>query len=410
MQARVHSPKRWDRVTVCSRWALALCGAVVLILPAAGLAQDPNASSRPVLLPNETAARPAASESYVAEVTGNDVRLRSGPGTNFYECGKLYAGDRVQVVKSQQGWSCIVPPPGCFSWVSMQFVSINLQNPTTGVVTGDNVGVYTGSDTQEAKYSTSKQVVLSRGQTVKLLGEEKDDYYKVAPPQGAYLWVSSQYLQPVNKALAKPPVADASTTGKPAAVKKLGDPNVPLAGLDLYYSLSEKVKAELAKPKSEQNYTEIKKKLTELVALKDGSRAVRYAEFTLKQVERYELACQVAKEVEEQAKELEKTNAKIDEARAAKLAQVVDRSKFAVTGTLATSSVYSGAGQIKRYRVLDETGKTICYVTPTGAAVNADFGKLIGQKVGLVGKIEAHQPTAGAFIEFTEIVPLEAEK
>ncbi|HQG48470.1 MAG TPA: SH3 domain-containing protein, partial [Sedimentisphaerales bacterium] len=45
-----------------------------------------------------------AMEPYVAEAIGNDVFIRSGPGTNFYQCGKLYAGDRVQVIGTQGGW------------------------------------------------------------------------------------------------------------------------------------------------------------------------------------------------------------------------------------------------------------------------------------------------------------------
>jgi len=409
MQARVHSPERWVRATLLSGWVSAVLLVLVLILPAAGLAQDPNAPRSPVMLPNEAATTPAtANESYVAEVIGNDVYVRSGPGTNFYQCSKLYAGDRVQVVKSQQGWSCIVPPPCCFSWIAMQYVCINPQNPTVGVLTGDNVGVYTGSDTQEAKYSTSKQVVLGRGQTVKLLGEEKDDYYKIAPPQGAYLWVSSQYLQPADKSQVKTPAADTAAAGKPAVVKKPSDPNVPLAGLDLYYALSEKVKAEHEKKLTEQNYTELKKKLMELAASKDGGRAARYAEYTLKQVERYELACQVGREMEQQKKELEKTTAKIDEARTTKLGGIVDRSKFALVGKLETSSVYAGA--TKRFRVLDDAGKTICYVMPTGPVANTDFSKYIGHKVGLVGPISPHPETQRALVEFTEIVLLDADK
>jgi hypothetical protein len=182
-------------------------------------------------------------------------------------------------------------------------------------------------------------------------------------------------------------------------------PGTPLTGLDLYYSLSDKVKAELNKRRSEQNYTDIKKKLTELAAIKDGGRASRYAEFTLKQVERYELACKADKEAAQQEKELQKITAKIDEARATKLSQIEDRSKFAVMGKLETSSVY--AGPTKRFRVLDDAGKTICYVTPTGPALKTDFSKFIGHKVGLVGKIEPHEATARAFIEFTEVVLLD---
>jgi len=405
MLARISSPSRVVCVTLCSGWVPILLLAVVLVLPIAGLAQDPNAPAKPVVLPTDAAAKAPVSESYVAEVVGNDVFIRSGAGTNFYQCGKLYSGDRVQVIKSQQGWSCIVPPPGCFSWISMQYVSINLQNPTMGIVTGDNVGVYTGSDFVEPMHSTSKQVVLNRGQTVKLLGEEKDDYYKIAPPQGAYLWVSSQFLQAADKTLVQTPVGAA----KPGMVKKPTDsnapPGTPLTGLDLYYSLSDKVKAELNKRRSEQNYTDIKKKLTELAAIKDGGRASRYAEFTLKQVERYELACKADKEAAQQEKELQKITAKIDEARATKLSQIEDRSKFAVMGKLETSSVY--AGPTKRFRVLDDAGKTICYVTPTGPALKTDFSKFIGHKVGLVGKIEPHEATARAFIEFTEVVLLD---
>jgi uncharacterized protein YgiM (DUF1202 family) len=410
MQARVHSPERAVRVTLLPGGVLALL-AVLLFLPVTSQAQDSGSPAEAVVLPAETA-EAATNAPYVAEVTGNDVRIRSGPGTQFYQCGRLYAGDRVQVVKSEQGWSCIVPPPGCFSWISVPYVSITLRNPTVGIITGDNVPVYTGSDTEEAKYSTSKQVVLRRGQTVKLLGEEKDDYYKIAPPQGAYLWVSSQYLQSVDKPVAKTPTPSAAEASKPAA-KPPADPNAApatgLAGLDLYYALSEQVKAEHNELLAQQDYAEIKKKLALLAADKDAGRAARYAEFTLKQVERYELACQVAKEVQQQNKELETTTEKIDEARTAKLAQIDDRSKFAIMGTLETSSVYSGAGQIKRYRILDGTGRTVCYVTPTGPAAAMDLSKFIGHKVGLVGKIEPHEATARAFIEFTDIVLLDSE-
>lgn len=411
MQARVHSPERAVRVTLLPGGVLALL-AVLLLLPVTGQGQDSGSLTDAVVMPGETA-EAATNGPYVAEVTGNDVRIRSGPGTQFYQCGRLYAGDRVQVVKSEQGWSCIVPPPGCFSWISVPYVSITLSNPTVGIITGDNVPVYTGSDTEEAKYSTSKQVVLRRGQTVKLLGEEKDDYYKIAPPQGAYLWVSSQYLQSVDKPVAKTPAASAAGAGEPAAAKPPADPNAApptgLAGLDLYYALSEQVKAEHNKLLAQQDYAEIKKKLALLAADKDAGRAARYAEFTLKQVERYELACQVAKEVQQQNKELEKTTEKIDEARTAKLAQIDDRSKFAIMGKLETSSLYSSAGQIRRYRILDGTGRTVCYVTPTGPAAAMDLSKFIGHQVGLVGKIEPHEATARAFIEFTDIVLLDSE-
>jgi uncharacterized protein YgiM (DUF1202 family) len=419
MQARVNLPVHSARTRLSAAGRLALLAVVVLAVAVPGLSQQGQQPGTTVQPPQTaTQAQPAvtgveavavkpSTEPYVAEAVGNDVFIRSGAGTNFYQCGKLYAGDRVQVISTQAGWSCIVPPPGCFSWVSMQYVSINLDNPTMGMITGDNVGVYAGSDFVLPMHSTSKQVVLNRGQAVKLLGEEKDDYYKIAPPQGAYLWVSTQFLQATDRTTPKP--ADPNFAGavkpgdKPAASQ---DPNFPKTDLELYYALVEQIKAVQAKPSAERDYAAVKAKLTELAAKKDSGRAARYAEYTLKHVERFELADKSAKEVDLQKKERSKTVEKIEEARAAKLAQIPDYGKFAAIGKLENSSVYAG-GPIKRYRLLDETGKTIAYVTPVGATAAAESEKLIGHKVGLVGTIQPHEASARAFIEYTEITQLD---
>jgi uncharacterized protein YgiM (DUF1202 family) len=354
--------------------------------------------------PPETPAGP-----YVAEATGDDVFLRSGPGTNFYKCGKLYKNDRIQVVSMQQGWACIVPPPGCFSWIPMQYVSINLDNPTMGIVTGDNVRIYAGSDFVEPMHSTSEQVKLFRGDTVKLLGEEKDDYYKVAPPQGAYLWVSTQYIQPAQTSPGRtsPGQAEPGVQVQGQTPETQVQPGTESELLDAYYAIVNQVKAEHAKAVADQNYAPVREKLQEIAKNPAAGKAVRYAEFTLKQVERFELAGTVLKELEVQSQERAKINSKIDEAREARLAQIEDLGKFALVGTLATSSLYPSTDLTRRYRVLDDSGKTICYIAPAAGAAGQDLTSLIGKKVGLIGEIQPHEPTARAFVTYTRVVPLD---
>lgn len=350
--------------------------------------------------------------SYVAEAVEDDVLLRSGPGTNFYKCGKLYKSDRLQVVSVQQGWACIVPPPGCFSWIPMQYISINLDNPTMGIVTGDNVRIYAGSDFVEPMHSTSEQVKLFRGDNVKLLGEEKDDYYKIAPPQGAYLYVSTQFIKPVQAqgtpATPTTPVQAegvAATTGQPT--QPAAPANVESQMLDAYYALVAQMKAIHEKPRAEQNYTEVRTKLEEIVKNPGAGKAAKYAEFTLKQIERFELACTIDKEIELQKQQRAATTSKIDEARATRLAQIEDLGKFAVIGKLAASSLYTATEGPKQYRLLDETGKTIAYIAPASSAVTQDLSTLVGKKVGLVGEIMPHEPTQRAFIKYTQVVPIE---
>jgi hypothetical protein len=352
----------------------------------------------------------ALSFPYTAEITGNDVIVRSGSGTNFYRCGRLSKGDRVKVVDRQFSWSRIVPPAGSFSWISMQYVTIDPTDPKVGIVTGDNVRVYAGSDFVKPHHSTSLQGRLSKGEKVKLLGEQLDDYYKIAPPPFAYLWVSTQFTKPIPEPVEPPP-----TPPTPAPVVPKVEPNepsdvnataavaptptVPKTPLERYRELKEQVKAENAKPADQQDYTNLKKALTEIAEDEKAGNASRYAQFVVRQIEGYELALQVIKQVELQNQQLEKVKAKIDKAKAARMAEIEEMGKFAITGEFQTYVTY-GPGN---YRILDEAGKMICYALPTGPAAQMDLSGYVGQKVGLVGTIEPHLATKKALVRFTAI-------
>jgi len=355
---------------------------------------------------------------YSAEITGNDVYVRSGPGTNFYHCGKLSTGDKVRVVGKQFSWSRIIPPAGSFSWISMQYVRIAPDDSAVGIVTGDNVRVYAGSDYVKPLYSTTLQGKLSKGEKVKLLGEQMDDYYKIAAPAFAYLWVSTNFTKPIPEPVVAPPVAPSPTPVVPKVVpgtpyvepNEPGDANVtapvapapvaPKTPLERYRTLQEQVVAERAKPAAQQDYTNLKKALTEIVNDKEAGNAARFAQFVLRQIEGYELALAVVKEVRLQNEQLEKVKAGIDKARATRLAEVADLGKFAAVGEFQTFTIY-GPGH---YRIVDEAGKMICYALPAAAASEMDLSGFVGQKVGLVGTIEPHLPTKKALVKFTEIV------
>jgi uncharacterized protein YgiM (DUF1202 family) len=356
----------------------------------------------------------ASSFPYVAEITGNDVNIRSGAGTNYYRCGKLYKGDQVTVVSDQLGWSRIVPPSGCFSWISVQYVCLNRDNPAMGIVTGDKVRVYAGSEYVDPMHSTSVQVTLKRGDKVQLLGEERKNYYKIVPPKGAYLWVSSQYTKPVVPAQTTPPEPIITAPNEPVSPNSVdvSAPNAPVEPvatnpieskkLQEYYELREKVQAEREKPSDQQNYKELKEALKQIADNKDAGKAARYAEFVLEQIKRYELAVQVAKQIEQQNEQLQRTTETIDQARNEKLASIKELGKFAVIGEFQAFAVY-GPGH---YKILNDSGKTVCYAVPAADASTKNLTELIGKKVGLVGTLEPHPPTKRVRVRFTDIVEL----
>jgi uncharacterized protein YgiM (DUF1202 family) len=392
-------------------WALVLCASLALV----GVSSAQNDVNLPTLPGGPAAAAEQATPATTtpAEVMANDVYIRSGPGTNFYQCGRLYKGDRVQVAKTLQGWSAIVPPPGSYSWIAVQYVSVSIQNPTEGIVTGNSVPVYAGSDDLEPLVSTSKQdVTMVRGEKVRLLNEERDEYYKIVPPAGAYLWVSSQYLQ----AAQGPGVSLPNTTTAGGTQPQTGEapgtaaPTPTEAGLlTEYYALSKQITEEQKKPLDQQDFTALKTKLKVLADNKEGGKASRYAEYTLKQIDRIELARSAAKELDQQKKDLQDSSTKIDEALKKRLEGIEDSGKYAVTGKLQPSALYSTtvAGQAKRYQLLDDNGNIKCYVAPAGAAATKDLAPFIGHKVGLVGQIQAQAATARPFVEFSDIVRLD---
>jgi len=389
--------------------------AILAGLVSSGFGQDPNKPAGRVASPNDVNAVSALSFPYAAEIAGDDVYVRSGAGTNYYNCGKLKKGDRVQVVSTMFSWSRIVPPPGSFSWISAQFVAIDPNSPGVGIVTGDNVRVYAGSDEVRPMHSTSLQLKLNRGDKVKLLGEQKDNYYKIASPSGAYLWVSSEYVKPLAPSagvvVAVTEVSEASTERRkvePNDVTGVGAPKISVEAEKLkeYYELEKRLKAERAKPVEQQSYSAIKKAFVEIAANKEAGRASRFAERTIRQVERFELAVVVAKEVKLQDTQLELTRERIDKMHATKLANLEELGRFTVIGQFKTSSIFGAEPHLRHYRITDESDNAICYAFGVGQAATLDFSKFIGHKVGLVGTLEAHPQTAKALVKFTEIVEL----
>jgi hypothetical protein len=76
---------------------------------------------------------------------------------------------------------------------------------------------------------------------------------------------------------------------------------------------------------------------------------------------------------------------------------------FAVVGKLKNFTTY-GPGN---YRIVNDSGRTICYALPSGPISQAKLTKLIDKKVGLVGTIEPHRQTHGALIRFTKVMEVE---
>ncbi len=372
----------------------------LIVLTSTGFAQATAPSPQQPASP-DTSKAAVPDFPYIAQITGDDVYIRSGPGTNHYPCGKLSKTDRVTVVDTQFSWSCIIPPPGSFSWISKQYISADSAEPAKGIVTGDSVRVWAGSVDGNPIHSKTVQFKLNKGEQVRLIvGQEQGDYYKIAPPLNAYLWVSTQYTRPL--ATVGPDSEITEPKDMPPAVVPT-DVSIEAKKLTEYYLMARQIKIEQAKPAAQQNYLLIKKKLLEIAKNKAAGKAARYSKFALEQIKRFELAVNAEKTVKFQGDQLQKIKQRIDKDHAAKMEKVPNLGDFAVIGKFQPSSIYSADPQLIHYLIFDDSGRILCYALPQGQAAKMNLNNLTGRKVGLIGTIEPHPQTSSALVKFTKI-------
>src|SRR5947208_2203375 len=145
-----------------------------------------------------------------AVVNANGVLIRSGAGDNYYPTQRLDKGTNVIVVGNKFDWLKIIPPEGSFSYVAKTYVE-KTGDGSIGRVTRPDLNVRAGSSLNQIK--TAIQTKLNEGDKVEIIGEA-DEYFKIKPPAGAYLYVDKRFVDPVENLgpqippTPKPSVAD----------------------------------------------------------------------------------------------------------------------------------------------------------------------------------------------------------
>jgi uncharacterized protein YgiM (DUF1202 family) len=364
-------------------------------------AQSPAPATPPPAATETKPAEQAPQFPYIAEIVGTEVYVRSGPGTAYYHCGKLSAPQRVTVIGfTHNNWFQILPPPGSFSWISKNYVKLDPANPKKGVVTGDAVRVWAGSDFVEPMRSSSMQTKLNKDAMVEIIGDPagEGDYYKITPPADSYLWVSGDCLKAFKKEepkaeapaslkdVAEPVKEVKKEEPKPVAPPK---PSMEQTYLKLCRELTTKVEEENKKPVTEQKYDEYKKALAPILADPNNAGiAAQYAQLLSDIIKRYELAITAGAQVQQQEQKMADIRKQIDDAHKAQIEKISQKyEQYIMSGTLKPSYVYSSKAGPKRYLLMNEQNRVIAYIVLSDASMAGSAEALFNKKVGVVGRI-----------------------
>ena len=128
--------------------------------------------------------------AYEAEITGDRVNIRSGPGQNFTRLMRANEGYRVIVIDQHGEWLRIAMPPECLLWIHSDYMR-QQSDSNTGVVTGSRVNVRVGP---EPKADVVGQV--TRGMAV-VITARIGKWYEIRPPSTTSACVHSDFVKRV---------------------------------------------------------------------------------------------------------------------------------------------------------------------------------------------------------------------
>lgn len=355
---------------------------------------------------NESAPKAVLGE---AEITANDVYVRSGDSLNHYTIIKLKAGDRVTVVGERGEWYEILPPEGTFSLVSGDYVDST--DDQKGIINAANVRIRAGSLLNENKYTV--QTLLSKGAEVVILGRNPDGFLRIKPPTGATLWINKSFANLNSTGVPAPSVPNAdqpaaanTETGtvttfvasETESVHPLGETQTPpavasksrisMADIETQQrKLSELDGAllkEYTKPVAERNFDAFASQYRAIMADARDEFIQQYAQ---RRIEEIQTAAEAANSIGHWKKIDEIAEAKRREYRSARAAipeSAPAAPAIEAKGELRISALFPPGANPERYRLVDPStsgDRTIAYVEfPEGSniRVNEFLNKFVG--------------------------------
>jgi hypothetical protein len=374
-------------------------------------------------------------------VNANSVYVHSGPNENDYPTMKLDRGAHITVVGIRFDWLKIVPPDGSFCYVAKAYTE-KRGDGSVGRTT-NALNVHIGSDLNTLKVKVAKR--LDADTDVQIIGEQ-DEYFKIKPPEGVYLYVDKQFVDPVKEIALVPspdgtpipptappsdgapvPVPDqngvstappttapdqanaAPTTGPSVAAAPATQPADAVAAAQSEFDhLEAQFATDSAKPLEDQDpatlstgYDQLAKgallpdslrKIAEYKAAVLKARADDRSEFLAVKKEQAEMNAKVAA-LRAERDELE-IRVKQNEIKA-----------YTAVGTLRASSLQQG--QQTLYRLTDPaSGRTVIYLRTN----DMKLGELMNQFIGVKGTATDDTQLSLRVIDATDFEPVDQAK
>jgi uncharacterized protein YgiM (DUF1202 family) len=355
---------------------------------------------------------------YIAKVTGDSVRVRSGASLAHPPVCVMKDGDEVTVLAEIEGWATIRLPADAPCWISADFVQASSDGKTWSV-TGDKVNLRVSPDTkyfpvgQAEKESTLTAVI--DGQTGK--AAEKDGYVQVVPPASAHGAIAIEFVTKLKnvapeKADEAPRPDEAPKTDNPAGaeaeVKRDPSKEEIEDERKTFKELVTMLEDEIKKPAADVNLAGIRKMFEqfkefslEKTTSEEAGRYIEKIDLTLKVIESEK--ARIAKDDADRKAEMDRIAKEATE-KPVEREQPKGPVEYLVTGTVGATG--KTAKTPASHRLFDDEGKVLYDLRWD----KGDLSKLMGSKVGIVGTVKKYDGWTNEVIVIERIDVLEEDE
>jgi len=330
------------------------------VLPAAVAA----AQTAPTPAAPETESRPAY--PYTGYLNADLVNIRSGPGLYYYPLAVVGKNTAVIVEGESDGWLALRPIEGVYGLLKRSDVTMGADG-TTATVSASGARVYASSPS--AKRHWCVMSTLEPGDTLKVLGPAEGDLVRVAPPEGARVYISDPYVA----ALATTPAGET----KPVEPSK-ADPLV-----EEYKKADAALDEELAKPVPDRDYEPslaafkaIAEKADRAFMKRAATDRIAHLEALQDQQKDYTRMVELGERLDERLAEFQAQRAAAQ--AGAERERRTAKAPFLATGVVAPMESLEGIDYPIKYKLVNEKGHPVVVLKSTTYNLADYVGKAVG--------------------------------
>ena len=320
----------------------------------------------------ETAPAAAKTFPYSGYISGDSVYIRSGPGLYYYPLATVNKDTRVTVEGESNGWLALDPLKDTVGLMRKADLTVDPAGKA-GTVSAAAARVYASGPA--AKRQWCVMATVKQGDAVKVLGTAEGDMIRVAPPDGARVYVVDQFVT----------AGPATSSANDSAISRLEiEPPKFDPMIDEFHKAEADLRAELAKPVADRKFDEVTAKFKDIADKTDKTYIKKEALRVLGTIAGLRQQQQEVLSVTALGENLDQRLAEIRSQRITKEAEVsrekteAAKADFLATGVVARMESLEDVDYPIKFKLVDQNNKPIVVLKSSAVDLNGYVGKVVG--------------------------------